>query len=474
MPFRIVIILALFIPFSSTAQLCNGSFGDPVVSITFGSSAGNSGFNAPPGYTYTSSSCPDDGFYTITTSTTSCFGGNWHPVVNDHTGNGGAFMLVNASFQPADFFLSTVSGLCPNTTYEFSAWILNVLIPAAGIEPNLTFTIETTTGTILNTFNTGNIQVSPQPAWQPFGFNFTTSSNQNSVVLRIRNNAAGGVGNDLALDDIAFRPCGPQLTSSILNHTDTVNVCAYDQSNYIFNAAASPGFVSPVYQWQLSTDSGSVWTDIPGATTLTLTRQSSSAGNYWYRLTSAESTNAGVPGCRINSNRLTINVYPRPAISAGPDKVVLAGKTTSLAASAAAGLSYNWSPPDNLSSVSILNPIASPQQDTWYTIDAVSPQGCVNNDQVLVKIVKGIYIPSAFTPNNDGMNDNWHIPFLDPAWGTLVMVFNRFGQMVYSTPGMVNWDGKLNGEAQPTGTYVYLLRFTDGSTPMKGLLHLIR
>lgn len=476
MKFLAGILLLLFFQFPnlSQAQLCSGSLGDPVVNITFGTSAGNSGFNAPPGYTYISSSCPNDGQYTITTVTSSCWNGTWHTVANDHTGNG-AFMLVNASFQPSDFFLATVDGLCPNTSYEFSAWILNVLIPASGIEPNLTFTIETATGTILNSFNTGNIQVSAQPAWQPFGFNFTTASNQNSVVLRIKNNAPGGLGNDLGLDDITFRPCGPKVTTTIQGNTDTVNVCIYDQStNYVLNGTASPGFVSPVYQWQISTNSGNVWTDIPGAIALTFIRQSSSAGNFWYRLTTAESVNAGIPGCRINSNRLTINVYPRPAISAGPDKVVLAGKITLLAASAAPNLIYNWSPPDNLSDITILNPIASPQQDTWYTIDAISQQGCVNADKVMVKVVKSIYVPSGFTPNNDGINDNWRIPFLDPSWGTMVTVFNRYGQVVYSTPGTVNWDGRLNGEAQPSGTYVYVVRFADGWTPLKGLLHLIR
>ncbi len=81
---------------------------------------------------------------------TDCFGGTWHDVAEDHTPSdiNGYMMVVNASFNPGDFFVKTVDGLCPNTTYEFAAWIFNVLEPFAcrgqGIKPNITFNIETT------------------------------------------------------------------------------------------------------------------------------------------------------------------------------------------------------------------------------------------------------------------------------------------------------------------------------------------
>src|SRR5258705_5315815 len=142
--------IGIFISIFSTAQLCNGSLGDPVVNITFGSGAGGDTNFAAPGYTYTNSVCPNDGSYTITSSSSGCFNNSWHSVTADHTGNGD-FMLVNASVQPADFFLSTVTNLCPNTIYEFSAWIMNVLRSASGIQPNITFSIETTSGAILKT-----------------------------------------------------------------------------------------------------------------------------------------------------------------------------------------------------------------------------------------------------------------------------------------------------------------------------------
>src|SRR5690349_210843 len=119
----------------SRAQLCTGSLGDPVIHITFGS--GNN--PGPPlraattYYTYVSTDCPNDGSYTVRNSTSGCFGSTWYDVLLDHTPNdtNGYFMLVNASYQPGDFYVDTVKGLCGSTTYEFAAWIMNVLRPSA-------------------------------------------------------------------------------------------------------------------------------------------------------------------------------------------------------------------------------------------------------------------------------------------------------------------------------------------------------
>ena len=465
----------LFTVLPGIAQLCTGSLGDPVVNITFGSGSISGTTYSPPGYTYTNSTCPNDGSYTITNFTSNCFNSTWHTVSNDHTG-GGNFMLVNASFQPADFFVGTVSGLCPNTTYEFSAWILNVLISPAGIKPNLTFSIETPGGAILQTMNTGDISVSPSPIWQQYGFFFTTTAGNPDIVLRIRNNAPGGMGNDLALDDITFRPCGPSLSSSILGNNDEVDICIYEQPGYTFNAAISTGFVDPVFQWQVSTDSMATWKDIPGATALNYQRQPTVPGRYWYRLTVAENGNTGITGCRIASNVLLINVHPKPVVNAGPDRIIMNGGKAQLNATASGeNISVLWSPPGGLDDIAILTPIASPRTNTYYTLQATSIFGCVNEDQVLIQVVAGIFVPTAFTPNNDGKNDFWRIPYLDPSLGAVVSVFNRYGQLVYQVAGTsVNWDGTFKGIPQNTGTFIYLIQFKDGTPDLKGSFTLIR
>lgn len=457
------------------AQLCTGSLGDPVVNITFGTGAGDANSYSAPGYTYTSSSCPNDGSYTVTNYTTGCFGNAWYTVNNDHTG-GGNFMLVNASYQPADFFVATLNNLCPSTTYEFSAWIMNVLNYPQGIKPNLTFSIETPGGVVLHSFNTGDIGIESGPQWKQYGFYFTTTTGNSTIVLRIRNNAPGGNGNDLALDDITFRPCGPQLSSSILGNSNIIDICTYDQVGYSLNGAISPGFVSPVFQWQTSLDSGRNWIDIPGATALSYLRQPTATGNFWYRLTVAEAGNASLPFCRIASNVLEINVRPKPLVRAGPDRILVSGGTVTLDGFVSGDSpTYSWSPPDGLSDPGTLQPKASPSGDTYYRLQAISAYGCLADDVMQVKVVKGIFVPTAFTPNNDGRNDRWRIPYLDPTLNARVSVYNRWGQLVYSAEGVaVDWDGRMSGLEQPAGTYVWIMEFKDGTPLQKGTVTIIR
>src|SRR5436305_12676738 len=99
--FPLAIIL---FPVTTKAQLCNGSLGDPTVNITFDGSAASLAAYVPAGmYTYTASSCPDDGYYTFTKRTSDCFNNTWHTVSSDHTGAGN-FLLVNAAYAAGDFF----------------------------------------------------------------------------------------------------------------------------------------------------------------------------------------------------------------------------------------------------------------------------------------------------------------------------------------------------------------------------------
>ena len=185
---------------STQAQLCTGSLGDAVVNITFGTGPGP-GPALPgriDGYNFVSRDCPDDGNYTIINSTSSCFGNSWHSLQQDHTPGDidGRMMLVNASLGAGVFYVDTVRGLCANTTYEFSAWVVNVLLTSAcngiGTDPNLSFNIETPSGTVLGTYSTGNIPETASPEWKQYGLFFTTPINTNDVVIRLNNNAPGG------------------------------------------------------------------------------------------------------------------------------------------------------------------------------------------------------------------------------------------------------------------------------------------
>ncbi|MFT3911752.1 MAG: gliding motility-associated C-terminal domain-containing protein [Ferruginibacter sp.] len=389
-------ILLIFISSRSGAQLCQGSLGDPIVNITFGS-GGNPGPSlvaAATGYQYVSNDCPNDGYYTVRNNSTACFDNSWFNIPADHTGNGsGYFMLVNASIQPSDFYVDTVRGLCGNTTYEFAAWIVNVIRPescnGSSNQPNLTFNIEKTDGTLLQTYNSGNIPPLAAPAWKQYGSFFTTPMGISNVVLRIRNNAAGGCGNDLALDDITFRPCGPLLIPSIAGQpTTTFSLCEGTSGSFNFLCTVSGGFTNPTYQWQESTN-GSPWTDITGQNTTSLIRNfaaNNPIGNYAFRLAVAESGNFGSPQCRIASAPLTVKVVANPVTTALSNSPVCTG--SSLILTATGGSVYHWTGPDaftgNGSPVSINN-IQLSQQGKYYVL-VENTDGCQHLDSTMVAV----------------------------------------------------------------------------------------
>jgi gliding motility-associated-like protein len=454
----ILLLIAAVTPCKVQGQLCNGSLGDPVVNITFGSgnNPGPALAAATTTYQYVSDACPVNGYYTVLNKGVECNYG-WHVLQSDHTGNAnGYFMLADASFEPGDFYLDTVKTLCANTTYEFAAWMLNMKYVTQGIKPNITFNIETVTGQVLQTYNSGDIPVEQTVKWKQYGFYFTTPANVSAIVLRITNNAPGGDGNDLAMDDITFRPCGKLITSAVVgNTTDTVDICEGNSNIYDFIATVSSGYSSPLYQWQLSTDKGAAWNDINGATGNTYRRLPAAAGNYWYRFTVAEANASGSTTCRIASNAVIINVHTKPAVDAGADRNVIAGYAAALNGMAEGdNIVFSWAPDNYIDNITTLTPIVTPVQDINYTLSAKSIYGCTNKDDVLVKVVKGLYIPSAFTPDDDGKNDTWKIHNLDPGYNASINVFNRYGRLVYHAAGeVVSWDGKFNGIEQPSGCY---------------------
>jgi gliding motility-associated-like protein len=227
-------------------------------------------------------------------------------------------MVVNASTLSTAgiFYTKTVTDLCPGTTYEFSAWLMN-LMTFTSPNPNVTFTVSTTTGTVLGTYNTGELAVTSSGTWKQFGFYFTTGT-ASTVVITILNNAVGAApGNDLALDDITFRACGPTVTTTITDEsTTTLEICENEpQSITLSGSITSAAYTTAGYQWQSSTDNGVTWTDIAGATTQDYTFTTAAVGTTLYRLATAENSNIGSTNCRVYSNEITVTVTTSPVLA---------------------------------------------------------------------------------------------------------------------------------------------------------------
>ncbi len=308
---------------------CTGGLGDPIVDITFGQGAGV----GPPlatgitNLTYQPADCPNDGYYTIISETLNCFQDTWWDVLQDHTGNpNGHFMLINASYQPNDFYVQQVDGLCGGTSYQFAAWLLNLVSVPGKILPNITFSIENTNGTVLQSFSTGDIAETVGPLWKQYAFYFTTPAGISSVVLRMTNNAPGGQGNDIGLDDITFRPSGSSISQTVTGFAgDTIQLCANAQPVLTFDATVESCYPSEDVQWQESIDSGGTWSNITGAATTMLARPATAPGLYLYRLLAAQTGNLGITSCEVASQPVRVEVIPlpSPAVTVGSSDTVV-------------------------------------------------------------------------------------------------------------------------------------------------------
>lgn len=174
-----------------------------------------------------------------------------------------------------------------------------------------------------------------------------------------------------------------------------------------------------------------------------------------------------------------ISINPSPSVNAGPDKVLSLGTSTTLDATIVNPGNYVflWTPSVYLNSATVLNPVTTPDVPVTYTITATDKiTFCEGTDDVIVNPVSKLYIPNAFTPNNDGRNDAWRIPGLALYPDAVVAVYNRWGQKIFESKNYFSnpWNGFYNGMQIP-GVYVYVIRLhTDKPEVIKGTVTLIR
>jgi gliding motility-associated-like protein len=129
---------------------------------------------------------------------------------------------------------------------------------------------------------------------------------------------------------------------------------------------------------------------------------------------------------------------------------------------------YTWQPASTLSNPNTSNPVARPVNKTLYTVTGYDSSGCRNTDTITVNVdmnalnKSGYSMPTAFTPNNDGLNDCFGLKYWGAVSKLSFSIFNRFGERIfYSTdPARSCWDGRYKGVMQEVGAYVYFIQAT--------------
>jgi gliding motility-associated-like protein len=174
--------------------------------------------------------------------------------------------------------------------------------------------------------------------------------------------------------------------------------------------------------------------------------------------------------CESQRTAITVNIIPLLTVNAGNTVTINAGSSIQLNATATAGADYTWTSniaPISLNNIKILNPIANPQQTTVYELTVKDIGGnCPAVSSTVQVVVQGlqdcINVRDIFSPNGDGINDNWLVYNASNCLSNAaVTVFNRYGTIVYENKNYNNnWQGTYKNKPLPDGTYYATVTIT--------------
>jgi gliding motility-associated-like protein len=193
----------------------------------------------------------------------------------------------------------------------------------------------------------------------------------------------------------------------------------------------------------------------------------------------AIATNA--PGCSDTAS-LTVNVKPfAVTLTATPDPI-LSGTMVTLNTSA--NFAYQvitWEPQsDFFDQTALTQTFLVRDTSRIFSVIALSAQGCLDTATLAVNVdvnTGDLFIPNAFTPNNDGKNDVFKV-YGASVKGVEMRVFNQWGNLIFeSHDPLRGWDGNIGGHPQPVGIYLYAIKITfynDKTINKKGTVSLIR
>jgi len=210
-----------------------------------------------------------------------------------------------------------------------------------------------------------------------------------------------------------------------------------------------------------------------GATTSSITV--SQPGNYSVTVTD-------VSGCTVSTASVNMVAIPVPSIQVFPDTLVNYGDSvmlyTNINLNAANIDSFQWFPTDDVPCAGCTQPLIYPTEAAQFFGVQIYSNGCVASDSALIRVIlpNNFFIPNAFTPNADGVNDFFYVLSQTGVKVFTFQVFDRWGEKVHD--GAYPWDGKFKDKDVPMGVYVYFVRlglFGEAeSITRKGSVTLIR
>ena len=485
-----LLLLNIFVYTYCFAQISVTIPSSPALTIDFGNGKINPGPLFKQFYsdfTYTTSKCPPSGSYTIS-NTDSCFrfikSDAGHIFIGAHPAQEDSGYMMIATYQASavskTVFRDTIKNLCTNNTYLFWAGIRN-LSNSKCFYPNFSFNVETLSGTLIQSFQTGDIGGGASDKGSPFfgyqapdikasfpyyyGGIFTLPAGITGIVLKIITNpsTAQTCTATFAIDNILLTSVGPALSIAIPNSDGYITSTCF-QSNQPVNLAGNIGngyynfgdgnfipasFANAAVQWQQSIDNGYTWTDISGETNFALSKSFAIPDTFFVRLRGSEKVNINNPNCSVISNIIQVNVDgPLKDYSITSNSPVC--EDSDIVLNLSGGATYITTGPngfyDNTAYPHVYHPMLV--DSGWYHTQIITQGGCFANDSTYVKVIGPNVTVSVFPDS--------------VCYGKKVQLLATGGSTYNWSPSLyLNNPGIANPVATPFTTTKYQVQATD-------------
>lgn len=171
--------------------------------------------------------------------------------------------------------------------------------------------------------------------------------------------------------------------------------------------------------------------------------------------------------CFTDTGFIKVLVNPNPRVNVGPDVALATGSTYSFTPTTQYGpiVLWQWSPANDLSCTGCSTPVATIKKNMTYYATVTNEYGCVGIDSMNIKtfcLNTQVFIPNAFTPDGDGINDLLMVRGKGIAQVRSFRVFTRWGELVFEKTNFppndpaFGWDGRIRGTAGPSEVYVFI------------------
>ena len=256
------------------------------------------------------------------------------------------------------------------------------------------------------------------------------------------------------------------LIPVIVNPTPVIdfefeNECIYSTVQFLNQSLINTGVQT--YSWQFGDDSLSI-------------EESPSHIYESFGLFPVQLTALSDQGCSDSLIQL-IEIYSLPLVDAGLDTVVSYGYSTPLMGISPSAVEVSWTPALLVGHNTSLITEARPLVDTVFTLMVTDEYGCINYDDLKIRVDKDykVLASNIVTPNGDGKNDTWKVFNASSFDDIEIRIYDKWGMEVFTANDYnEEWDGVLSLEKLPEGTYYYTITFSGADKVYKGAVTILR